>query len=529
MPTMALDILPARTEPASLSGLDTGYKAHGTSAGKNDGPSFREMLEKAEQKDTTDGKIKESDDVSQKNDVEASDKVASSDEKPVSAEKTAAEPEEKEVTSKTSQSNQVEKASVDETPLVFNASVEEVTEDIAYEVPSLPENAQFAEKVFQNEQIPEEVATETAAALEIPAEEDVSPKKEAHFDVEKKLPQELSDQDAALSDSEPVVQEGKTLADDSFVMKNATVAENAKEPAKENVRTEAALAVKSAESNAESLSDTEKTESKKDKKSRFSEYDSMLAMLSKQADKEAPAANPQTLSIVSADEDAVASAKLNAALPASEKIQIVDLRTEQDESGKTVKEGFSKQVTFDAKGNAEISLSLASADKTALSENGVQAGAEGLTKADFASMLSKEIETSAGDLVKTGSIVLQNNSKGSINLILHPEQLGNVKIKLELSENQISGKIVVASREAYDAFKENISAIKEAFSASGFETGGFELAWGGSGDGGSQNQQENRQFAQESTVNNRGMKYVDSMPDVIPAEYAGSGNVNLVA
>ena len=529
MPIMALDILPAHTEPASLSGLDTGYKAHGTSAGKNDGPSFREMLEKAEQKDTTDGKIKESDDVSQKNDVEASEKVASSDEKPVSVEKTTAEPEEKEVTPKASQINQVEKTSADEAPIVFNADVEDVTEVISDAVPAFTENAEVAENVLQNEQIPEDAATETAVALEMSAKEDVSPKKEAHIDAEKKLPQELPDQDAALSDSEPVVQEGKTLAADSFVRENTPAVESAKTPAKENVRTETALAVKSAESNAESLSDAEKTESKKDKKSRFSEYDSMLAMLSKQADKEAPAATPQTLSTVSADDAAVASAKLNATLPTSEKIQVVDLRTEQEEAGKTMKEGFSKQVTFDAKGNAEISLSLASADKTALSENGVQSGAEGLTKADFASMLSKELETSAGDLVKTGSIVLQNNSKGSINLILHPEQLGNVKIKLELSENQISGKIVVASREAYDAFKENISAIKEAFSASGFETGGFELAWGGSGDGGSQNQQESRQFAQESTVNSRGMKYVDSMPDVIPDEYAGSGNVNLVA
>ena len=49
MPTMALDILPARAEPVSLSGLETGFKTHGTSTGKNDGPSFREMLEKAEQ------------------------------------------------------------------------------------------------------------------------------------------------------------------------------------------------------------------------------------------------------------------------------------------------------------------------------------------------------------------------------------------------------------------------------------------------------------------------------------------------
>ena len=529
MPITALDILPARTEPASLSGLDTGYKAHGTSTGKDDGPSFREMLEKAEQKDTTDGKIKESDDVSQKKDVDAADRTASTDEKTVSAEEKTAGTGVKEVASKESQSNQVEEASVDDAPVFFKVAAEDLTADIADEVPVLPENVQFAEDVLQNVQIPEEAAEETAVALEKADSKDVSPKNEVRLASEKELPQELSDKDAALSDSEPAALNGKALEEDSLIAKNATNAENAKIPAKNAARTENELAVKAAENNAESLSDAEKTDSKKDKKSRFSEYDSMLAMLSKQADKEAPAATTQTLGIASADDAAVASAKLNAAAPVSEKIQIVDLRTEQENSAKTPKEGFSKHVTFDAKGNAEISLSLASADKTTLSESGVQNGAEGLSKADFASMLSKELETSAGDLVKTGSIVLQNNGKGSINLILHPEQLGNVKIKLELSENQVSGKIVVASREAYDAFKESISAIKEAFSASGFETGGFELAWGGSGDGGNQNQQEGRQFAQERTVNSRGMKYVDSMPDVVPAEYAGSGNVNLVA
>ena len=57
MPITALDILPARTEVSSLSGFDPGGKAQGTSAGKNDGPSFSEMLEKAGQKDTTDGKV----------------------------------------------------------------------------------------------------------------------------------------------------------------------------------------------------------------------------------------------------------------------------------------------------------------------------------------------------------------------------------------------------------------------------------------------------------------------------------------
>ena len=75
MPIMALDILPARTEVSSLSGSDSGYKAQGTSAGKNDGLSFSEMLERAGQKDTTDGKVNTGEN--------ASDKTPASDAKPV--------------------------------------------------------------------------------------------------------------------------------------------------------------------------------------------------------------------------------------------------------------------------------------------------------------------------------------------------------------------------------------------------------------------------------------------------------------
>ena len=513
MPITALDILPARAEPVSLSGLENGFKAQGTSTGKNDGPSFREMLERAEQKDTTDGKIKESDNASQKKDADSPEKTSSSAEKTSPAEESSAEPREKEVASNESQNIQNEETSAEDVPDAFKKTAEALTSEIAEEVPVFADGVQVAE-----------IAAEETAEVLGQSSENVSPKNTAQLASNKELPQELSDKDAALSDSEPAALNGKPLEDAELVAKN--VSEQGKAPVKDASRTESAIALKTAEKSVDSLSDAEKSESKKAKKSRFSEYDSMVAMLSKQADKEAPAA--KTLES-SGENTLAASVKLNAATPVNEKIQVVDLRTSQEPSGKTEKQGFSKQISFDSKGNAEISMSLVSSDKSGVSGDGIEAGANGLTKADFASMLSKELQTSTGDIVKTGSIVLQNNGKGSINLILHPEQLGNVKIKLELSENQVSGKIVVASREAYDAFKENISAIKEAFSASGFEAGGFELAWSGSGDGGSQNQQENKQFAQERSVNRSGSKYVDSMPDVLPAEYAGSGNVNLVA
>jgi flagellar hook-length control protein FliK len=103
---------------------------------------------------------------------------------------------------------------------------------------------------------------------------------------------------------------------------------------------------------------------------------------------------------------------------------------------------------------------------------------------NFASMLSQELKNNAADFVKTGQIVLRENNTGTIRLTLHPESLGNVRISLELSDDKkISGKIVVSSQEAYDAFNENLSGLSDAFVEGGFESAGFDLSWSGSGDG----------------------------------------------
>lgn len=127
--------------------------------------------------------------------------------------------------------------------------------------------------------------------------------------------------------------------------------------------------------------------------------------------------------------------------------------------------------------NAELTMEVASnVQQNVTSSNSQVAGANG---SNFQAMLANQIQQNAGEIVKAGSIVLKDNDVGSVKLILKPESLGNVKVDLHISDKNITGRIVVATQEAFNAFKESADSLKQAFLESGFENAGFELAFAG--------------------------------------------------
>lgn len=102
------------------------------------------------------------------------------------------------------------------------------------------------------------------------------------------------------------------------------------------------------------------------------------------------------------------------------------------------------------------------------------------TSQTFSAMLTQEIRDSAADFVQAGKIVLRDNNAGEIRLHLRPENLGAVKINLELSEGKrVTGTVTVASKEAYDAFEKNLGNLAKEFKQNGFEFAEFNLNWSG--------------------------------------------------
>ena len=126
----------------------------------------------------------------------------------------------------------------------------------------------------------------------------------------------------------------------------------------------------------------------------------------------------------------------------------------------------------------------------------------------FAEKLSAEIRANASEFVRAGQIVLRNGSEGMIRLTLHPETLGPVRISLEMSgDKKLSGKIMVSSQEAWDAFEGSMDSLVRSFNGEGFDTAGFDLSWAGGGAG---SEERNMEGKISSPF------YASSIPDVMP-------------
>lgn len=93
----------------------------------------------------------------------------------------------------------------------------------------------------------------------------------------------------------------------------------------------------------------------------------------------------------------------------------------------------------------------------------------------FTESLTARLKEGAGELVRSAQIVLKDGDSGVIRLRLEPESLGGVKIELKMTEKQISGKIIVESDIAGEAFRASIDALKDSFAEAGLTTKSLEV------------------------------------------------------
>lgn len=225
-------------------------------------------------------------------------------------------------------------------------------------------------------------------------------------------------------------------------------------------------------------------------------------------------------------------------LDKDKKIAVQDLRSENsaqkpdEKSGKSMKSSTEiSEIYRNEKNNPQVTMDFAAnAQQNIGSLNNQVAGSAG---SNFQAMLANQIQENAGEIVKAGNIVLKDNDVGSIKLILHPESLGNVKIDLQVNEKNISGKIIVATQEAFNAFRETAENLKQAFVQSGFESAGLELSlanqnFAGNHSGENQNNPA-AEFAMRKVYGEINGFAEENFPEIENIENSAMNSINIVA
>ncbi|WP_461247670.1 flagellar hook-length control protein FliK [Treponema sp. R6D11] len=215
-------------------------------------------------------------------------------------------------------------------------------------------------------------------------------------------------------------------------------------------------------------------------------------------------------------------------------IEVRDYRTVSNNSDGTQTRGYSVVETAVGRNHGqnavqEVTLDLRLPDQGQSSQ--LQNSWEVKSGNMLENMLARELHQNFnGDIVRHASMALRDGGAGTIKIALHPETLGHVKIHLEMTENKITGRIVVESEEALNAFRKELSALEQAFKDSGYANADLNLSL--TADGSS----EQGQNFDESSFSSRmaASSYEDgfeleSAPVISVIFRRGSGSVNMLA
>lgn len=109
---------------------------------------------------------------------------------------------------------------------------------------------------------------------------------------------------------------------------------------------------------------------------------------------------------------------------------------------------------------------------------------------------------------------------------MRPESLGAVKIKLELTDNKVAGRILVESDEALKAFAKELRSLEQAFLDGGFDGASLELALSsgdsGAGSGGREGADAPRPFFSERLI-------ATEYDSAVPAAVASDSVIDMLA
>lgn len=189
------------------------------------------------------------------------------------------------------------------------------------------------------------------------------------------------------------------------------------------------------------------------------------------------------------------------------KLKQAELKAESDGQKNSV--GSSEQLRSD---NAEDAKPIV-IELTHVKDN-FSSESKTLTTASSSALMKQLEENVNSKIVKQSSIILKDGGSGEIKLILKPEQLGSVRIRLNLTDNRITGQIIVDSSAVKDIFEQNLQNLERAFKENGFDTAALNVSVGGDHSG-------DREREQGSDIS----KQIELIDEIIPTMISESENL----
>jgi len=193
-------------------------------------------------------------------------------------------------------------------------------------------------------------------------------------------------------------------------------------------------------------------------------------------------------------------------------IEVRDFRTAETDSVNNSQKSFSVLEASAGRAQVETPVREITLELRLPEQNNSAPQTTWETKAGTAleNMLARELHQNFnGDIVRHASMALRDGGEGTIRIALKPESLGNVKIRLEMSENKITGIIFVESEESLNAFRREITSLEQAFRDSGFANADLNLTLAQDG----QNQQEWSKEANSFISQMAASRYEESFDD----------------
>jgi len=142
--------------------------------------------------------------------------------------------------------------------------------------------------------------------------------------------------------------------------------------------------------------------------------------------------------------------------------------------------------------------------------------------------LARRLNGELGDtIVRQAKVMLQDANTAELRLVIRPPELGRIRIRLQMENGHIAGRILVDNGSVREVVEQNLASLQRAFEEAGLEMGDLEVSTGDARDEAQTSSQEHG--GSEPRTATAGAESFGRSIETISEYEPGRHRINLVA